>query len=92
MGQRPLSNSIQLVVLFTHTGRFTGKVESFLIYSKLLLFSSSPAIECVGVCGLNASAAGCVTSPAMIALRNCVSIALLGNSYRYSHATEQRRS
>lgn len=46
----PLSNSIQLVVLFTHTGRFTGTVESFLIYSKLLLFSSSPAIECVGVC------------------------------------------
>lgn len=90
----PLSNSIQLVVLFTHTGRFTGKVESFLIYSKLLLFSSSPAIECVGVCGLNASAsaAGCVTSPAMTALRNCVSIALLGNSYRYSNATEQRRS
>lgn len=94
VGQRPLSNSIQLVVLFTHTGRFTGKVESFLIYSKLLLFSSSPAIECVWVCGLNASAsaAGCVTSPAMTALRNCVSIALLGNSYRYSNATQQRRS
>lgn len=37
------------------------------------------------MCGLNASAsaAGCVTSPAMTALRNCVSIALLGNSYRY---------